>query len=221
VVAHRGVHGPGAPENTIAAFAAAAAAGAEMVELDVRRAGDGELVVFHDPTCGEAPVSTLSHAQLQEAAGLEVPLLADALAWARGRIALDVELKEDGYVEEVSAQLLDFQRQDGELLVSSFLERVLAQLGAGLRKGLLLSSTARAAGARAQQCGAHALVVELGLLSDAVRRDAATHGLDLYVWDYLAERDGPGPARDPRIAGVITDDVPAALVARAAASISR
>jgi hypothetical protein len=172
VVAHRGVHGPGVPENTIAAFEAATAAGAEMVELDVRRAADGEL-------------------------------------------------KEDGYVEEVAALLLDFQRHDGRLLVSSFLERVLAQLGAGLRKGVLLSITARAAGARSQRCGAHALIVDLGLLDDAVLRDAATHGLDLYVWDYLAGRDGPGPARDPRIAGVITDDVPSALIARAAASISR
>lgn len=35
-------------ENTLAAFDAAVAAGAEMVELDLRRTADGEIVVLHD-----------------------------------------------------------------------------------------------------------------------------------------------------------------------------
>lgn len=46
-IAHRGdpVHHR---ENTLAAFEAAVAAGAEMVELDLRRTADGEIVVLHD-----------------------------------------------------------------------------------------------------------------------------------------------------------------------------
>jgi glycerophosphoryl diester phosphodiesterase len=48
-IAHRG--DPFAHrENTLAAFRAAVDAGAEMVELDVRRAADGAAVVVHDPT---------------------------------------------------------------------------------------------------------------------------------------------------------------------------
>jgi glycerophosphoryl diester phosphodiesterase len=47
--AHRGLHGDGAVENTMAAFEAAAAAGVG-VELDVHRSGDGVPVVVHDPT---------------------------------------------------------------------------------------------------------------------------------------------------------------------------
>ena len=48
-IAHRG--DPVAErENTLAAFAAAVAAGAEMIELDVRRTADGAAVVVHDPT---------------------------------------------------------------------------------------------------------------------------------------------------------------------------
>ncbi len=46
-LAHRGLHGPGVPENTAAAFAAARAAGVG-VELDVRLAADGVPVVVHD-----------------------------------------------------------------------------------------------------------------------------------------------------------------------------
>lgn len=47
IVAHRGASGS-APENTLAAFEAAAASGADGVEFDVQRTRDGHLVVVHD-----------------------------------------------------------------------------------------------------------------------------------------------------------------------------
>ncbi|MEQ7124313.1 glycerophosphodiester phosphodiesterase family protein [Actinopolymorpha sp. B11F2] len=47
IAAHRGASGD-APENTSAAFEEALAQGADVIELDVRRTADGELVVFHD-----------------------------------------------------------------------------------------------------------------------------------------------------------------------------
>lgn len=48
-VAHRG-GGMLAPEATLAAFGAAAAAGADVLEMDVHRTADGTLVVIHDRT---------------------------------------------------------------------------------------------------------------------------------------------------------------------------
>lgn len=45
-VAHRGMH-ENAPENTMAAFRAAAQAGC-AVETDIRMTADGEIVIFHD-----------------------------------------------------------------------------------------------------------------------------------------------------------------------------
>ena len=48
-VAHRG-GGMLAPEATLAAFEEAAAAGADILEMDVRRTADGALVVIHDRT---------------------------------------------------------------------------------------------------------------------------------------------------------------------------
>jgi glycerophosphoryl diester phosphodiesterase len=48
-LAHRGDWSR-APENTLAAFAAAERAGADMIELDVRRTRDGVAVVLHDRT---------------------------------------------------------------------------------------------------------------------------------------------------------------------------
>lgn len=49
LVAHRG-EGVDEPENTIAAVVAVAAAGADVVEIDVRETSDGVLVVLHDDT---------------------------------------------------------------------------------------------------------------------------------------------------------------------------
>ncbi|TAK98179.1 MAG: glycerophosphodiester phosphodiesterase [Rhodospirillaceae bacterium] len=47
IIAHRGASAV-APENTLAAFRAAAAAGAQWVEFDVALTSDGRPVVFHD-----------------------------------------------------------------------------------------------------------------------------------------------------------------------------
>jgi glycerophosphoryl diester phosphodiesterase len=47
VVAHRGSSAQ-APENTMAAFKLAAQQGADMIELDVQKSGDGVLIVYHD-----------------------------------------------------------------------------------------------------------------------------------------------------------------------------
>jgi glycerophosphoryl diester phosphodiesterase len=49
VIAHRGFSDI-APENTVPAMTAAAAAGADLVECDVQRTADGHLIVVHDTT---------------------------------------------------------------------------------------------------------------------------------------------------------------------------
>ena len=46
-VAHRGLHGPGVPENSMAAFAAAITRGL-AIECDVQLTADDQAVVFHD-----------------------------------------------------------------------------------------------------------------------------------------------------------------------------
>ncbi|HLU59156.1 MAG TPA: glycerophosphodiester phosphodiesterase [Pseudonocardia sp.] len=48
-IAHRG-DSSSAPENTIAAFEAAVAAGSDLIEIDVRLAADGVPVIMHDAT---------------------------------------------------------------------------------------------------------------------------------------------------------------------------
>ena len=68
IIAHRGAS-RAAPENTIAAFRAAAAQGARWIEFDVSLLGDGTPVVHHDATLDRCtnragPVARLSRNEL-------------------------------------------------------------------------------------------------------------------------------------------------------------
>jgi glycerophosphoryl diester phosphodiesterase len=105
VCAHRG-HGTGAPENSLDAIRAAAALGVDMVEVDVRETSDGALVLMHDPVVdrtasgGHGRVSHMALAEvkalrLRDAPGEAPPTLAEALAAARGRVLLQLDLKTD------------------------------------------------------------------------------------------------------------------------------
>jgi glycerophosphoryl diester phosphodiesterase len=84
-VAHRG-DPYAALENTLEAFAAAARAGAGMIELDVRRSADGAAVVMHDETLKRVwgdprRIADLALEELRrvQRGGHRIPTLADVL----------------------------------------------------------------------------------------------------------------------------------------------
>lgn len=137
-IGHRGARGL-APENTLPAFRAGVAAGADGVELDVQRTADGHLVVFHDDDLqriagirGSVVTSTL--AQLAELdvgrhfaprfAGEPIPTLDQVIEALPPPTLLHVEAKrftmgDDGLEAGIVAAV---HRHDllGRCLVSSF-----------------------------------------------------------------------------------------------------
>jgi len=217
VIAHRGVHSGAATENTMAAFELALAAGAEMIELDVRRTGDDQLAILHDYDHAGVPLDSCSLAEFEQRTGFRPPLLAEVLEWAAGRIALDVELKEDGYAEQVAPMLEAFAAAGGELLVTSFLDPLLArvaQIAPALELGLLLEFTAMGAAERARAAGANTVLPQMKLATEPLIAEIIGAGFELVVWDFMAAEHAP-LLSDARVTGVITDDVPGALAARA------
>lgn len=128
--AHRGLHGDGLPENSMAAFEAACRAG-YGIELDVRISRDGVPMVFHDETLtrvcgidrkiGEFTAAELERTPLQGNPAHTIPRLADVLSLVRGRVPLCVEIKHEQGVRAVcepTAALLDGYR--GAYCIESF-----------------------------------------------------------------------------------------------------
>lgn len=90
VIGHRGAPRE-APQNTFDGFVAAVAAGADWVELDVRRSRDDQVVVVHDPVTPDGVAVVERDAAAL--ARLGVPRLADVLERLPRRVGVDVELK--------------------------------------------------------------------------------------------------------------------------------
>ena len=110
VVAHRGLSGV-CPENTLPAFAAAVALGADEIELDLWASCDGELVVCHDADVdrtsnGHGLIRDLTWAEIgsldagswhsPDWAGVPFCRLNDVLDQCGGRIVMNLHIKEPG-----------------------------------------------------------------------------------------------------------------------------
>lgn len=216
VIAHRGAWDANIPENSLEAFERAIELGADMIEFDIRRTRDDELVIFHDAELAGTALSALTRAEIAARAGASPPLLEEVLELAAGRIAVDAELKEDGYADHVAELLADFAARGGELIVTSFIDVVLAQLtelAPEMRRGLIFEQNTQRAPERARACGATVLLPHMQVVGEALIAEISSAGLDLIVWDFMAT-DHAAIMSETRISGVITDDVPGALAER-------
>lgn len=101
--AHRGLHGPGVPENSPSAFAAAIARGMG-IECDIQRSRDGQAMVFHDDeldrlTAVRGLVAERTAAELGGfvlTGGTDtIPTLRQLLDQVAGRVPLLIEIKSD------------------------------------------------------------------------------------------------------------------------------
>lgn len=128
--AHRGLWNAERPENSLAAFRAAAEADF-AIELDVQLSGDGEVMVFHDYTldrvCGRTgKIAELTAAELSQIPlnGVEnecIPTLAQVLEVVDGRVPLLIELKgENGNTDLVPKVLAALKDYKGKWCMESF-----------------------------------------------------------------------------------------------------
>jgi glycerophosphoryl diester phosphodiesterase len=197
IVAHRGASHE-APENTLAAFAKAIEIGADMIEFDVRRAPDGRLVISHDPV--RRPASKL-------------PTLEETLRLTKGRIQLDVELKEHGCEQDAISLLLQYFPLS-DFCITSFLAPSLLATRAihpGIRTGLIFAVWDK-----------NVLAAEADFLVPHYRLAAKAEqiGKPLFVWTV----DDPKRTRRlferPLVKAIVTNN-PRQAIALRAESISR
>jgi glycerophosphoryl diester phosphodiesterase len=104
IVAHRGNTALVKFENTIEAFQTAIEIGIPQIEFDLRMTQDGYLVCYHDRSIDGIKIKHLQYQELLTISrnkGFEIPLFEDILRLCQDRIALDIEIKEEGYEEQI------------------------------------------------------------------------------------------------------------------------
>lgn len=129
IVAHRGAWHH-APENSIAAIENAIAGGYDIVELDIRQSADGGLFILHDDTLErmagidripeEMTIAEITSLRLRMADGgpdqpftkETIPTLEQVLETVRGRIFVDLDLKDLGMIDIVAAKVKDMGMAD-------------------------------------------------------------------------------------------------------------
>ncbi|HSL93653.1 MAG TPA: glycerophosphodiester phosphodiesterase [Bacillota bacterium] len=203
IIAHRGASLI-RPENTVAAFDAALAIGADGLELDLQMTSDGQLVVLHDETLdrttnGSGYLRSHSLSEIraldagswfsEEYSGEKIPLLQEVLELARGKGGLiNIELK-NGIVrypcmEEKLISLLEEYPQQ-EIIVSSFNHhslRLIKQLKPDLPCGALYIAGFLEPWEYARRWGFDGLhPIHLNIIPDLVTGCHAA-GVKLYPW---------------------------------------
>ncbi len=197
-IAHRGDSGD-FPENTIAAFRAAADAGADLCELDVQATRDGAVVVIHDDTVdrttdGTGAVNRLTLAEIKRLdagvskdarfAGERVPTLAEVFAAVGGRVGLNIEIKE-GAVERGVCEIIRANRALETSLVSSFewnALRAVQKIDPQVRIALLAEKEPAQLLGAASAMRACAVNPRFDLVTPEFCADAHARGLKVLVW---------------------------------------
>ncbi len=150
VIAHRGFSGA-APENTLIAFRKGIEVGSDMIELDVHLSRDGEIVVIHDETLerttngkGRIVDHTLQELKKLDAgssfgpqfAGEIIPTLKEVLDLAKGRVPVNIEIKNPTHgkytIAELTERVLREVNQGGmmdRVIFSSFNPAALEWIG--------------------------------------------------------------------------------------------
>jgi glycerophosphoryl diester phosphodiesterase len=158
ILAHRGASAD-APENTLPAFRAAAAQGADGVELDVMRCGSGELVVCHDEHLDRlagvdlevrrTPLWKLQKLDVGRHLGFpasaSIPTLEEVFAALPAHFLVNVELKcetvDDGGLSVQVAEYVEREGLSERVLLSSFNSFCLIRVAVrapSLRRGFLI-----------------------------------------------------------------------------------
>ncbi len=210
IIGHRGAP-KDARENTIESFRKALISGADMIEFDVRRTKDNVLIAYHDQMIQGHFVKELTFGGISQRAknlGFDIPTVEEVLKWARGKIRLDVELKEEGYEKE-SVELLHNYLDGDQFVISSFNDALLSVIkerhpeirtGLILRRGIPSFPIKRWKKAKADFLAAHVKLLRTGFLERAQR----SH-LPVFAWTVNDEKTIWKLLHDRKVYAIITD----------------
>src|SRR6056297_170841 len=200
LIGHRGCAAQ-CPENTVRAVKRAAQY-LDAVEVDVRRCGSGELVVFHDETVdrltdGSGPIADLTWSELRDL---------DVLDAFPEDVRAQIELKDSGIAGDVRNVVADY---DVDVTVSSFRPASLREVNAvdwAVPTGYLFESDPSTSLKIAIEHGCDVVHPHYDLcLETDVVTSAQNAGLDVVAWKAARTADEIAALRAVGVDGVTTD----------------
>ena len=199
-----------------------------MIEFDVRRTKDKVLIAYHDESIQGRPVKELTFEAIDQMArsqGFEIPTVEEVLRFTRGKIKLDVELKEEGYEKEM-VELISRYLEKDQFVITSFNDASLKTTKEDypcIQVGLILGKskasawtriseffpTKRCNEAKASFMVAHWKLLRFGFLARAERNKKP-----VFVWTVNEEEMIRKLLHDRRVYAIITDKVDFAVLLR-------
>jgi glycerophosphoryl diester phosphodiesterase len=221
VIAHRGAAGR-APENTLAALAAAIEDGADLLEIDVQETIDGEVVVIHDSdfmkiagdprkvwdiTYEETRAIDIGSWFAPEFRSERLPNLEEVLELARGKVRVDIELKYYGHDEQLEEGVVSIVEDTDmvpEVVIMSLSQAAIRKVRT-LRPSWTIGLLTATALGDLTRVDADFLAVYTGMVTSRFVRAAHKVGKDVYVWTvndpvHMSRMIGRG------VDGIITDE---------------
>jgi glycerophosphoryl diester phosphodiesterase len=188
-----------APENTLAALRQAIADGADVIEIDAQETADGKVVVLHDTDLRRVAgvARPIWEMRADEVARLDagswfapgfrgerIPTLRTFATASRGRVRLNVELKDNGHGEDLAARAIAVLREAGvadHASISSLdlgLLREVRRIAPEIKVGLILATGV----GDLHGVSVDFLALSRRLATPAVIRDLVSRGREVHVW---------------------------------------
>jgi glycerophosphoryl diester phosphodiesterase len=247
IVAHRGFANC-CRENTLESCRQAIAAGVDMIELDIRKTLDNVFILFHDELINNQSVNQLSYAHINQLAcdlGFTVPTLEEVLLLIKTRfeetlpfydgasfdcVKLDLELKEEGYENEVVLLILKYLSPE-EFIITSFNDESLGKIKnnyPALKTGLILGKKISTnilesilikiseffPSNRYSRINADFLIAQVSLLNFGFLSRAKKNNKSVFVWTINTRSRLEKLLKDERVEGIITDRSDLAVLLR-------
>ena len=141
IISHRGRTSKKSIDNTLESVNNAIDINADMVEVDIRRTKDSQIICFHDSDIEGQLIRDLHYSEII-AINSQVPTLEQVLWSANDKIGIEIELKEVGYEEEVISITRDYFDYNNFVMKSFHSEVVeeVKKIDQKICTGLLLGS---------------------------------------------------------------------------------
>jgi len=189
-IGHRGARAY-EPENTLRSFRKALEIGVDAIEFDVRKTRDDHIVVIHDAdvkrtTNGKGLVADLKLEEIKKLSTKKIekiPTLEEALEFIDGKVKILIELKEQGYEENVLSTVHS-KKLEKNVIISSFLEPALKktrELNKTIETGLIYAEHPNPIKA-ALELKANYLISLYRFTHTANVEKAHENGLKVIVW---------------------------------------